>query len=165
MSIVCTAKRVRVMHLGSGARQVRTEHDSPWGLVRELLARSLEAVLKKLDVSTAAVSALLVLDLVLNDERLFAEVDGVLERCRDGVVGSLGLGNQALVTLNQRLEGILDLPLTDIAEGLAADRSLLCGFGGCPPLGPVLGELLEERSLDGGGLQWLLGLCACNYVS
>ena len=68
------------------------------------------------------------------------------------MVGGLGLGNEALVVLEERLDGVLDLPLADIAESLAADRSLLGGLGGRPPLGPALGELLEEGSLDGCGL-------------
>ena len=54
-------------HLGARARQVRTKHDGPGGLVVELLAAGLETILKELDVATTAVAALLVLDLVLND--------------------------------------------------------------------------------------------------
>ena len=60
-------------HLGTRARQVRAEHDCPRSLVGELLAARLEAVLKQLDVATAAVAALLVLDLVLHDKRLVRE--------------------------------------------------------------------------------------------
>ena len=69
------------------------------------------------------------------------------------MVGSLGLGYEALVALNEGLEGVLYFPLADIAERLATDRSLLCCLGGSPPFGPALGELLEERCLDLGRLQ------------
>ncbi len=46
-------------------------------MVVELLARSLEAILEELEVSAAAVTAFLVLDLVLDDEGLLGELDGV----------------------------------------------------------------------------------------
>ena len=66
-------------HLGAGASQVGAKHDGPWSLVRELLASSLETVLEQLDVATTAVAALLVLDLVLDDQGLVVELDGVVE--------------------------------------------------------------------------------------
>ena len=82
------------------------------------------------------------------------------------MVCSLGLGNKTLVALNEGILWILDLPLADVAEGLTANRSLLGGFRGRPALGPVLGELLEERSLDRRGLQSIVSsVCAGNYVS
>ena len=73
-----TRARVRSMqilarpstHLVARASQVRTKHDGPGSLVVELLAAGLETILKELDVATTAVAALLVLDLVLDDQRL-----------------------------------------------------------------------------------------------
>ena len=111
--------------LGARARQVRTKHDGPGSLVVELLAAGLETILKELDVATTAVAALLVLDLVLHDQGLVGELDGVLERRRDGVVCRLGLRDEALVTLDKDGLGILDLPLADVRERLAADGGLL----------------------------------------
>ena len=88
----------------------------------------MEAIFKQFEVATTAVATLLVLDLVLHNERLLAEVDGLLKGSRDGVVSSLVLGNEALVALNERGLGILDLPLADVAEGLAANGGLLGGL-------------------------------------
>lgn len=68
------------------------------------------------------------------------------------MVSSLALGDEALVTLDNRGDGILDLPLADIRESLAADRSLLGRLGRCPTFRPVVGELLNEVCLDSGGL-------------
>ena len=61
--------------LGARARQIRTEHDRPRRLVRELLAARLEAVLEHLDVAAAAVAALLVLDLVLDNKGFVCQRD------------------------------------------------------------------------------------------
>jgi len=53
-------------YLGSGASQVRTEHDNPGRSVREFLPAGLETIFEKFDITTTTVSALLVFDLVLN---------------------------------------------------------------------------------------------------
>ena len=87
-------------YLGARAGQVGTKHDRPRSLVVELLARSLEAVLEELDVTATAVTTLLVLDLVLDDKGHVGELDGLVEGSGDGMVGSLGLGYEALVALN-----------------------------------------------------------------
>ena len=120
-------------YLGSGAGQIGTEHDRPRSLVRELLSGGLETVLKELDVATTAVTALLVLHFILDNQGLLLEVDGLSEWCRNSVVGGLALRNETLVALNKDGFGILDLPLADVTEGFAADGSLLGGFGRCPP--------------------------------
>ena len=70
MSAVPMRRVGHVTHLGARAGQVGTKHDSPWSLVRELLASCLETVLEELEVATTAVAAFLVLDLVLDDQRL-----------------------------------------------------------------------------------------------
>jgi hypothetical protein len=133
---------------GTRAGKVGTEHDNPGRLVVELLARGLEAILKELDVTATAVATLLVLDLVLNDERLSREADRRGERCGDSVMGGLGLGNKTLIALNNSRVGILDRPLADVREGLATDRSLLGGLRDRPAPLPVVSELLEEGSFD-----------------
>lgn len=69
------------------------------------------------------------------------------------MVGSLGLGDEALVALDEDFFWVLYLPLADVAEGLAADGGLLGRLGRCPAFGPVVGELLKERRLDARGLQ------------
>ncbi len=112
-------------YLGAGAGKIRTEHDYPRGGVRELLAAGLEAVFEELDVSTTAVAALLVLDLVLHDERLRLEVDRLAEWGRDSMMSGLGLGYETFVACDNRDRGLLDLPLADIAECLAANGGLL----------------------------------------
>ena len=141
------------LYLRPRASQIRTEHDRPRGIVRELLSGGLETVLEKLDVATTAVAALLVLDLVLDNERLLGEVDGVVEGSGDGVVGSLSLCYETLVAFKDGLEGILDFPLADIAGSLGADWGLLGRLGGRPTLSPVVRELLDEGSLDGSRLK------------
>ena len=80
-------------HLGSRASEVGTKHDDPRSVIGELLRARLEAILKKLEVATAAVSALLILDFVLENQRLVLEVQSSFQRGRNGVVGSLALGN------------------------------------------------------------------------
>lgn len=129
MSITCQihvhSSSQRITNLGSRASEIGPEHDHPWGGVGELLAAGLEAVLEELDVTATAVTALLVLDFVLNNERLGLEVDGLGEGGRDGVVGSLALRYETLVAVDDRNGGVLDLPFADIAEGFAADRGLL----------------------------------------
>ena len=115
-------------YLRARACQVGTEHDRPWSLVRELLSGSLEAIFKQLEVATTAIATLLVLDLILNNQRFVAEVDGLCKRRGDGVVGRLGLGDESLVALDENGLRVLYLPLADIAEGLATDRGLLGGF-------------------------------------
>lgn len=121
-------------NLGSRASQIRTEHDHPWRLVVELLATRLETIFQELHVTTAAVAALLVLDLVLDDERLFREVDGLGERRRDSMVSGLALGYETLVALDDDGRGFLDLPFADITERLGANGSLLGGLGNGPPV-------------------------------
>ena len=86
-------------YLGARASQIGTKHDSPRSLVRELLTSCLETIFKQLEVTTTTVTALLVLDFVLDNQRFVAEVDGLVKGSRDSVVSSLGLCDQTLVTL------------------------------------------------------------------
>lgn len=143
---------IHYTYLRARAGQVRPKHDCPRSLVRELLASSLETILEKLDVSTAAVTTFLVLDFILHDKWLVAEVNSTLEGGRDGVVGSLVLCDETLVALEEDFLGVFDLPLSDVAERLTTNRSLHGGFGGRPSLRPVVSELFKERSLDLSGL-------------
>lgn len=112
----------------------------------------MKTILKELKVTATAVAAFLVLDLILNNQGLFAEVNCLAERCRDSMMGSLGLGYEALVSFNDGSFRVLNLPFADVAECFTADGGLLGGLGGSPPVSPVLSELLEERSLDLSGL-------------
>lgn len=140
-------------YLGSRAGKIRTEHDHPWCGVRELLSAGLEAILKELHVATSAVAAFLILDFVLYNKGLGLEVNGLGEGSRDSMMGSLALRNEALVAVNDGDRRVLDLPFTDVAEGLATDWRLLRCFRRCPAFSPVLCELLDKRSLDRGGLR------------
>ena len=148
----------RATHLRAGASHVWAKHDGPGSLVVELLAAGLETILEEFDVATTAVAALLVLDLVLDDKRLFREVDGLREWGRDGVVRGLRLRDEAEVALDDRHQGLLYLPFTDIAESLAADGGLLGRLRGSPARRPLVGELLDEGGLDLRGL-----MCRCQH--
>ena len=86
----CTKKKT---NLCPRASKVRTKHNNPWSLVRKLLAARLEAILEQLDVTTTAIAALLVLDLVLNDKRLVRKLDGLVEGGRDSVMRRHALRN------------------------------------------------------------------------
>ena len=139
-------------YLGARASQIGTKHDSPRSLVRELLTSCLETIFKQLEVTTTTVTALLVLHFVLDNQGLLLEVDRLGEGCKDGVVGGLALRNETLVALNEGARRVFDRPLTDIAEGLAADGGLLRCLRRCPPARPVIRELFKEGCLDRGTL-------------
>src|SRR5262249_40323293 len=120
----------------------------------ELLSLVGVALLEELEVSTAAVAALLELGLVLDDKVLASGVERSLEWRGDSVVGGLGLGDEAFVSNDGGADGrLLDLPLADIGESLASDRSFLGRLAGSPALVPVISELLDKRAFDVGGLQ------------
>ena len=108
----------------------------------------MEAILEQLDVTTTTVTTFLVLHLVLNHEGLILEVDRGRKGGRDGVVGSLGLCDETLIANDERCLRVLDLPLADVGEGLAADGGLFGGLGGRPAFSPVLGELFDEWGSD-----------------
>ena len=141
-------------YLGARARQVRTEHDNPRGLIIIILTLLLKARLKQLNIPTPTIPALLELDLVLYDERLALGVQHGVERRRDGVVRRFGFRHEPLVVLDRRGEGFFHGPFAYVGEGLPAHGRFLCGFGGSPARGPVVSELLKEGSLEGGGLWW-----------
>lgn len=88
----------------------------------------METIFKEFEVSTATVAALLVLDFVLNNQRLFLEVEGSFQRGGDGVMGSLAFSDQTRVALDDWGDGLLDLPLADITKCLSANRGLFGSF-------------------------------------
>lgn len=62
------------------------------------------------------------------------------------------LDNKTLVALHALVDGgLFDSPLANVGPFLLACVTLL-GVGGLPPLLPVISELLEEGSLQLGGL-------------
>lgn len=70
------------------------------------------------------------------------------------MVGSDVLDDETLVTLHTLEDsGLLDGPFTNIGPVLLGLGVLLLSVRGSPPGVPVIGELLQERSLDGGGLE------------
>jgi hypothetical protein len=80
---------------------------------------------------------------------------GLGELGGDGVVGSGVLYDQTLVaidTLEDR--GLLDSPFADVGPVILRLVVLLC-VGGLPARLPVVRKLLQERSLEGGGLHWI----------
>ena len=88
----------------------------------------METVLKKLDVATTTVSTLLVLDFVLNDQRLVLEVERGFQWGGDGVVGSLAFSDQTRITIDDWSAGFLDLPFADIAKCLSSNGGLFGSF-------------------------------------
>ncbi len=140
-------------NLCARASKIGTKHDNPWSLVGKLLAASLETVLEQLEVTTTAITALLVLDLVLNDERLVRNVNWFVEWGRDCVVRRDALRNETEVALNDGGGCFFDQPFANIREDFITNGGLLSSLRGCPPVLPALGKLFEERSLDFCGLQ------------
>ena len=92
----------RETNLCARTSEVRTKHDDPGSLVRELFSTSLEAILEQFDVSATAVATFLVFDLILNDERLVRNVDGLVEGGRYGVMRRDTLCNETEIALNDR---------------------------------------------------------------
>ena len=85
----------------------------------------MEAIFKKFDITTTAVTTLLVFDFILNNKRFVLEIDSFGKGSRDGMVGSFAFCNEALITLNNGNGRILYLPFSDVAEGFATYGCLL----------------------------------------
>ena len=96
------SRQERETNLCARTSEIRTEHDDPRSLVRELFSTSLEAILEQFDVSATAVATFLVFDLILNDERLVRNVDGLVEGGRYGMMRRDTLCDEAVVALNDR---------------------------------------------------------------
>jgi hypothetical protein len=95
-------------NLRAWASKVRTKHYNPRSLVVKVLPASLETILEQFDVSATTVATLLVLDLILNDKGLVRNIDSLVERSRDGMVGSDTLRNEAKVAFDDRRGGIFN---------------------------------------------------------
>ena len=89
----------------------------------------------------------------MDNKGLITEANGGGKGCGDGVVGSFALRHEALFAFNDGNGGLLDLPLTDIAEGLFAVGGLLGSLRARPTVSPIIGELFNERGLD---FRWLI---------
>jgi hypothetical protein len=126
-----------VTNLRARAGQVRPKHDNPGGLVGKLLATGLKPILEKFEVAPAALTKLLILDFVLDDEWFRCEVNWLFKRRRDSVVSSLVLGYETLVALNDRDQWVLYGPRPNITENLPKGRPFRC-FRGRPTLLPVV---------------------------
>jgi hypothetical protein len=85
----------------------------------------LETIFKKFDISTTAVTTLLVFDFILNNQGFVLEVDSFGKGSRNGMVGSFAFCNETLITLNNGNGRILYFPLPDVAEGFATYGCLL----------------------------------------
>lgn len=139
-------------NLGTGAGQIRTEHDDPRSGVAELLVGQ-GTFFQEFDVSTTAVADFLEFGFILDDEGLALGVDWLYDGSRDGVVGGLVFGDESLVADDGDLfERFLNGPLANVGEGLSADGGLFSCLGWSPAFLPVTGELFEERGLDISGL-------------
>ena len=109
--------------------------------------------------NTKAVSKLLTLKLhlILDNKSLILVVNRLGELGRDSVVSGGVLDNKTLIALDTfDLERLLDRPLADVSPFLrvfVGAGHVLLRMGRLPPGLPVIGELLEEIGLNGGGLQ------------
>jgi hypothetical protein len=93
------------------------------------------------------------LDLVLDNEGVILVVNGLGELGGDGVVSSLVLDNQTLVTLHALQHGrLLDGPGTNVRPLLIVGLDVLLRVRRLPSGLPVVCELLEEWRLELGGL-------------
>jgi hypothetical protein len=145
----------RETNLCARTSEVRTEHDDPGSIVRELLSTSLEAILEQFEVSATAIATFLVFDLILNDEWLVRNVDGLVEGGRYSVMRRDALCDKTEIALNDRGGSFFDCPFANVGESFTANRSLLSGLRGCPPVLPTFGELLNKRCFDFRGL-WMV---------
>lgn len=78
------------------------------------------------------------------------------------------LDDKTLVALDALEDGgLLDRPLADVSPLLVLllVLGLLLGVGGLPALLPVVGELLDEVTLDGGGLRADMLAIGCHLMS
>jgi hypothetical protein len=85
----------------------------------------LETIFKKFDITTTAVTTLLVFDFILNNQGFALKVDRFRKGSRDGMVGSFAFRNEALITINNGNGGILYFPFSDVTEGFATYGCLL----------------------------------------
>jgi len=94
----------------------------------------------------------------LDDEGVVLVRDSLGELGGDGVVGGLVLQYEALVAVQATEDRrLLDIPRADVRPLFL--RVLLLGVGSLPPAVPIVCELLEEGSFQGGGLGRILA-CA-----
>jgi hypothetical protein len=107
-SQVWPSRQQRETNLCARASEVRTEHDNPGSLIREFFSTSLEAILEQFEVSTTAVATLLVFNLVLNDERLVRNFDGLVEGGRYGVMRRDTLCDETTIALHDRVGRFFD---------------------------------------------------------
>lgn len=165
MSVHYDGCRGSNIHLVTRAGQVGTKHDHPGSSVRKLLPARLEAILEQFDVTTTAVSTLLVLHLVLDHEGLFPKVNRGCKRGRNGVVCSLGLCDESLLANDERCLRVLDLPLANVGKGLAANGCLFGRLRRRPAFRPVISELFDERGGDFRRLDRRVNACSwtCAY--
>lgn len=68
------------------------------------------------------------------------------------MVSSLGFCDEGLLANNERRLRVLDFPLADVGEGLAAYRRFFSSLRRRPALRPVVGELFDEWASDFRGL-------------
>lgn len=93
------------------------------------------------------------LDLILDNQGLAFVINLLGEFRRDGVVGSRVLHDETLVSVDALKDrGFLNGPFTDVGPVLFRLGVILLRMGWCPPRFPVIGELLEEGSFQGGRL-------------
>ena len=64
------------------------------------------------------------------------------------MVSCLGFCDQELVAVDDGFLGFFDLPFSDVAESFSTNGGLFGRLGDCPPLSPVVRELLEEGCLE-----------------
>lgn len=153
VTVQCTQALGIDTYLVGSTALVGTKHDHVGCGVGELLLVELLVLLEELEVGTTAHQGVLRLDLILDNQGLALVVNLLGELGRDGVVSSRVLDNQTLVTLHSLEDGgLLNSPFANkrpVLIGLGVD---LLRVRGLPPGLPVVGELLQEGSLERSGL-------------
>lgn len=110
-------------------------------------------LLEELEVGTTAHQGVLRLDLILDYQGLALVVNLLGELGRDGVVRSRVLHDETLVTLHSLEDGgLLNSPLANEGPVLIGLGVVLLRVRELPPGLPVVGELLQEGSLESSRL-------------
>jgi hypothetical protein len=155
--------------LVGGTALVGTKHDDVGGDVGELILVESLVVAEKLQVSSTTLKTVykfvsvcfganqdslkrtLELDLILNNEGLALVVNLLGELGRDGMMSCGVLDHKTLVTFHALVDmRLLDSPFSYVCPFLILVGTLrvLLGVGRLPSRFPVVGELLDEVTLD-----------------
>jgi hypothetical protein len=149
LTVQCTQALGIDTYLVGSTALVGTKHDHVGSGVGELLLVELLVLLEELEIGTTTHQGVLRLDFILDHQGLALVVNLLGELGRDGVVGGRVLHHQTLVALNSLEDGgLLNSPLANEGPVLIGLGVVLLRVRELPPGLPVVGELLQEGSLE-----------------